>query len=102
MKYEINYSINKFEEIYPNDNPTTIRQYLDKDGKVVDKADTVKEVFTQEVKIDDDTFISKVRFGTFGFNELSLDNMTAREFIEEILIPHTMKLNATIQRKYSN
>lgn len=101
MKYEINYSINKFEEIYPDSNPVTIRQYMDKDGNIVDKEDTIKELFKQEVKIGDDTFTNVFGVGTFGFNELSFDDMTAREFIEDILIPHTKRMNATIKSKYS-
>lgn len=101
MKYEINYSINKFEEIYPDGNPVTIRQYMDEDGNIVDKEDTIKELFKQEVKIGDDTFTNVISFGRFGFNEISLDNMTARQFIEEVIIPHTKRMNATIKRKYS-
>jgi len=101
MKYEINYSINKFEEIFPDGNPTRICKYIDKDGNVVEKEDITKELFKQEVKIDDDTLTNVVSFGRFGFNETSLDNMTARQFIEEVLIPHTKRMNATIKRNYS-
>ena len=100
MKYEIKYAIKKFEEIYPNGNPTTIRQYVDDDGKVVEKEDTIKELFHQVVKIDDETFQSVISFGTHGFTESSLDNMTAREFIEEYLIPNAKAINKVIERKF--
>ena len=103
MKYEIKYAIKKFEEIYTdsNDKPTCICKYVDDDGKVVEKEDITKELFHQVVKIDDETFQSVVGFGTYGFTETSLDTMTAREFINEYLIPITMKLNKAIERKFN-
>lgn len=102
MKYEINYSINKFEELFPDRNPTHICWYKDKDGNIVEKEDTVKELFRYEVKTDDDTFVDASIFGTFCDKEISLDNMTARQFIEEVLIPHTKKMNTSIKHKYSS
>lgn len=101
MKYEIKYAIKKFEEIFtdPNVKPTCIRQYVDDDGKVVEKEDTIKELFHQAVTVDDETFQGIVAFGTHGFTETSLDNMTAREFIEEYLIPNTRAINNAIERK---
>lgn len=101
MEYEIKYAIKKFEEIYtdPDAKPTCIRQYVNDDGKVVEKEDTTNELFHQVVKVGDETFQSVAGFGTHGFTESSLDTMTAREFIEEYLIPMTMKLNMAIERK---
>lgn len=101
MKYEIKYAIKKFDEIFtdPNAKPTCIRQYVDDDGKVVEKEDTIKELFHQVVKVGDETFQGVVAFGTHGFSEISLDNMTAREFIEEYLIPNTVAINNAIERK---
>lgn len=100
MKYEIKYAIKKFEEIFtdPDAKPTCIRQYVDDDGKVVEKEDTIKELFHQVVKVDGETFQGVVAFGTHGFTESSLDNMTAREFIEEYLIPNTVAINNAIER----
>lgn len=100
MKYEIKYAIKKFEELFtdPNVKPTCIRQYVDDDGNVVEKEDTIKELFHQVVKIGDETFQGVVAFGTHGFTESSLDNMTAREFIEEYLIPNTVAINNAIER----
>lgn len=104
MKYEIKYAIKKFEEIFtdPDAKPTCIRQYVDDDGKVVEKEDTIKELFHQAVKVGDETFQGVVAFGTHGFTESSLDNMTAREFIEEYLIPNTVAINKAIERKFNN
>jgi hypothetical protein len=102
IKFEIKHSLKKFEELFPDGNPIRIRQYKDKDGNIVDKEDVIKEIFILEVKIGDDTLNNAMSFGTFNDKELSLDNMTAREFIEDILIPHTMKMNSAIKRKYSN
>lgn len=100
MKYEIKYAIKKFEELFtdPNVKPTCIRQYVDDDGNVVEKEDTIKELFHQVVKVGDETFQGVVAFGTHGFTESSLDNMTAREFIEEYLIPNTVAINNAIER----
>ena len=100
MKYEIKYAIKKFEELFTNPNvkPTCIRQYVDDDGNVVEKEDTIKELFHQVVKVGDETFQGVVAFGTHGFTESSLDNMTAREFIEEYLIPNTVAINNAIER----
>ena len=100
--FEMNYTLKKFEELFPNENPTRIRQYKDKDGNIVDKEDIIKEIFILEVKIGDDTLNNAMSFGTFNDKELSLDDMTARQFIEDILIPHTLKMNSAIKRKYSN
>jgi len=102
MKYEINYSINKFEELFPNRNPTTTCVYEDNDGNLVEKENVTKELFRYEVTIDDDTFVDATPFGTFGFTETSLDNMTARQFIENVLIPHAKKMNSAIKLKYSS
>ncbi len=101
MKYEINYSINKFEEIFPDKNPTHICK-CEIDGKVVEMECTTKELFRYEVKIDDDTFVNVFGFETKGPKEISLDNMTARQFIEEVLIPNTKRMNAAIKSKYSS
>lgn len=102
IKVEMNHSLKKFEELFPDGNPKRIRQYKDKDGNIVDKEDIIKELFILEVKIGDDTLNNTIGFGTFNDKELSLDDMTAREFIEDILIPHTKRMNYAIKRKYSN
>ena len=102
IKYEMNYSLNKFEDVFPNENPTRIRKYVDKNGKVVEKEDTIKEIFRLDVKIGNDTLSNVLSLGTFGFNELSLDDMTARQFIEDVLMPFTKRMNYAIKRKYSN
>lgn len=101
MKYEIKYEIKKFEELYPNDNPTTVRQYIDNDGNVVEKEDTIKELFHQQVTINGEPFHIVVSFGTHGFSESSLDTMSARDFINEILIPHVKRINDMIDSKYN-
>lgn len=102
MKYEINYSINKFEELFPERNPKHICKYIDKDGNIVEKEDITKELLRYEVKIDDDTFVDVISFGTYNDKEISLDKMTAREFIENILIPNTKRMNKAIKLKYSS
>ena len=101
IKVEMKHSLKKFEELFPDGNPKHIRQYKDKDGNIVDKEDIIKEIFILEVKIGDDALNNAISFGTFNDKEISLDNMTAREFIKEVLIPHTMKMKSAIKRKYS-
>lgn len=99
MKYEIKYEIKKYEELCPNGNPTTVRQYVDDEGNTVEKTETVKELFHQQVTIDGVPFHVVVAFRVEGAK--SIDTMSARDFINEILIPNTKMLNATIDSKYN-
>ena len=101
IKFEMNHSLKKLEELFPDGNPKRMCQYKDKDGNIVDKEDIIKEIFILEVKIGDDTLNNALSFGTFNDKELSLDDMTARQFIEDVLIPHTKRMNYAIKRKYS-
>lgn len=98
MKFEIKYEIKKYEELCPNGNPTTVRQYIDDDGNTVEKTETVKELFHQQVTIDGEPFHNVMAFTRDG--AISYDTMSARDFINEFLIPHTKALNKLINSKY--
>lgn len=81
-----------------------VREYLDESGNLVKHNDITEEVLHMYVDIDDnpDNRVNVVMgFGKYGLSENhSLEDMTVREFIAEVLKPNIYRLNKSVNQKF--
>lgn len=100
-KYQIKHEIKKFNEVFGDDvKPSTVRQYQNDKCEIVEHEDTVNELLVTKALINGELYQTVIAFGDFGIsgNSTSLDNMSAREFIEEYLQPNDAMISNAIER----